>query len=966
MDIGDDMFYPLGVKTDFSILKSLIKIEDYISYAKNNGLNVIGILDDNLNSSHIFYEMCKKNNIKPVIGLDITIEDKEVYLYPVNYHGLTNLFKFSSLEEKSFKTLKNYSEDIICVINYESLEIYENMKKIFSKVFLSFKTDEERVDELSISEDVIYINETLSLTEEASKYINYLDMINKNITLGEFSLKDYRESILEIKEYDTSKLTDLIDIEFPNATSYIPVYVENSQDYLKNLAIKGLNRRLSNDVPLKYKERLLYELDIINKMGFSNYFLIVFDYVRYAKKNGILIGPGRGSAVSSLVSYSLGITEIDPLKYNLLFERFLNVERITMPDIDIDFDAERRGEVIDYVIGRYGEKRVVGIITFNTLGAKQVIRDLGRVLGCKNSLIDTVARMTTGSLIESYKNNDKLKKLIDNSLEVKKIFKIGSHLEGLPRHVSVHAAGIVMSKHDIDEVIPLYKNQMGMYVSGYSKDYLEPLGLLKMDFLGISNLTMINEVIESIRRDTGLNITFNNIPEEDKKTLELFSKGDTDGIFQFESAGMISFLKKLRVNAFRDIVAAIALYRPGPMESIPEYLSRREGKHQIDYLHKDLESILKETYGIIIYQEQIMQIASVMAGYSLGEADILRRAMSKKKTEVMLEEREKFIVNSINRGYDKEVATRVYDLILKFANYGFNKSHAVAYSLISYRMAFLKTHFYSYFMESLLNNTINNIDKTSKYIAMIRSRNIQVVKPDINESIDKYMISDGKIICPLSIIRNVGNSVTRLILKEREEGRFTSFIDFIKRMYNQTVNRKVIESLVKAGSFDCFGYNKKTLIYNMDNIINYIELLGNNSLVEIPEPVIERVEEYSNDEKIRHEFELFGFYISEHPVSKYRKNNNYSTLLIDKMVNKYIELILEVGRIREVITKNNDVMAFINGIDEYGSVDLVLFPLIYKENREIEEHDIVRVSGRVEKRLDKYQLVVSKMMILNI
>ena len=298
MDIGDDMFYPLGVKTDFSILKSLIKIEDYILYAKNNGLNVIGILDDNLNSSHIFYEMCKKNNIKPVIGLDIIIEDKEVYLYPVNYHGLTNLFKFSSLEEKSFKTLKNYSEDIICVINYESLEICENMKNIFSKVFLSFKTDEERVDELSISEDVIYINETLSLTEEASKYINYLDMINKNITLGEFSLKDYRKSILEIKEYDTSKLTDLIDIEFPNATSYIPVYVENSQEYLKNLAIKGLNRRLSNDVPLKYKERLLYELDIINKMGFSNYFLIVFDYVRYAKKNGILIVPGRGIEVS--------------------------------------------------------------------------------------------------------------------------------------------------------------------------------------------------------------------------------------------------------------------------------------------------------------------------------------------------------------------------------------------------------------------------------------------------------------------------------------------------------------------------------------------------------------------------------------------------------------------------------------------------------------------------------------------
>ena len=390
MDIGDDMFYPLGVKTDFSILKSLIKIEDYISYAKNNGLNVIGILDDNLNSSYIFYEMCKKNNIKPVIGLDIIIEDKEVYLYPVNYHGLTNLFKFSSLEEKSFKTLKNYSEDIICVINYESLEIYENMKSIFSKVFLSFKTDEEKTKELSLSEDVIYVNETLALNEETSKYINYLDMIDKNVSLGESKLKDYRNSVLEIKEYDTSKLTDLIDIEFPNATSYIPVYVENSQEYLKNLAIKGLNKRLNNDAPLKYKERLLYELDVINKMGFSNYFLIVFDYVRYAKKNGILIGPGRGSAVSSLVSYSLGITEIDPLKYNLLFERFLNPERITMPDIDIDFEYERVDEVFNYVKEKYGSEYVARIITYGTFQAREAIRTVGKINNVKENLIQSL------------------------------------------------------------------------------------------------------------------------------------------------------------------------------------------------------------------------------------------------------------------------------------------------------------------------------------------------------------------------------------------------------------------------------------------------------------------------------------------------------------------------------------------------------------------------------------------------
>lgn len=968
----------LQVKTSYSILDSLNDIKKLVNKAYNYGYKALAITDEsNMFGVMEFYQECKKYNIKAIIGVELHILEYVVLLYAKNIEGYKNLIKLTTIVSDRnllISDLEEYKDNLILVMPYKyfNQEIYE----IYVDRYIGY--DDKGIRD-KIEDKAVYINDVSYIDKDDYEYLDYLKMIGEGKVLGEYAfgnfmgkhlltIEEVRENSYQSDIDNTIEIRDKCNVEFSYIDGLLPIYDSNidSREYLNVLSHKGLNKRLNGVIRCEYEERLNYELEVINKMGFNDYFLIVYDYVLYAKKNNILVGPGRGSAAGSLVSYTLGITEIDPIKYNLLFERFLNVERITMPDIDIDFDAERRGEVIDYVIGRYGEKRVVGIITFNTLGAKQVIRDLGRVLGCKNSLIDTVARMTVGSLIESYKNNDKLKKLIDNSLEVKKIFKIGSHLEGLPRHVSVHAAGIVMSKHDIDEVIPLYKNQMGMYVSGYSKDYLEPLGLLKMDFLGISNLTMINEVIESIRRDTGLNITFNNIPEEDKKTLELFSKGDTDGIFQFESAGMISFLKKLRVNAFRDIVAAIALYRPGPMESIPEYLSRREGKHQIDYLHKDLENILKETYGIIIYQEQIMQIASVMAGYSLGEADILRRAMSKKKTEVMLEERDKFIVNSINRGYDKEVATRVYDLILKFANYGFNKSHAVAYSLISYRMAFLKTHFYSYFMESLLNNTINNIDKTSKYIAMIRSRNIQVVKPDINESIDKYMISDGKIICPLSIIRNVGNSVTRLILKEREEGRFTSFIDFIKRMYNQTVNRKVIESLVKAGSFDCFGYNKKTLIYNMDNIINYIELLGNNSLVEIPEPVIERVEEYSNDEKIRHEFELFGFYISEHPVSKYRENNNYSTLLIDKMVNKYIELILEVGRIREVITKNNDVMAFINGIDEYGSVDLVLFPLIYKENREIEEHDIVRVSGRVEKRLDKYQLVVSKIMILNI
>ena len=573
--------------------------------------------------------------------------------------------------------------------------------------------------------------------------------------------------------------------------------------------------------------------------------------------------------------------------------------------------------------------------------------------------------MCGSDLRQSYQDNLQLKKLIANSEDVRKMYQIALHIEGLPRHISVHAAGVVMSNRNIDEIIPLYRNQLGMYVSGYSKDYLEPLGLLKMDFLGISNLTMVSRVIEDIRNDTRLNITFSNIPFQDKKTIELFNKGDTEGIFQFESAGMIKFLKQLKANNFNDIVAAIALYRPGPMDSIPEYIRRKNGRVKIDYIHPDLEDILKETYGIIIYQEQIMQIASVMAGYSLGEADILRRAMSKKKESIMLSEREKFVNNSIQRGYDKEVAVRVYDLILKFANYGFNKSHAVAYSLIAYRMAFLKVHFYQYFMIGLLNNTINNEIKTSGYIAMLRSNKIRVKKPDINLSMSKYIITDGEIICPLSIIHNVGNNITNMILKEREKGKFIDFIDFTKRMYSQTVNRKVLESLIMASAFDSFDGNKKTLMNNLDEVLNYVELAQDAGLIEIPEPMIDKFQEYSKDELIRQEFLLFGFYLSEHPVSNYKDEHSLSTLDMNRYVDKYMELILEVNNIREVVTKKNDVMAFVRASDEYKQIDLTLFPKIYKENRDIQVHDIVKVSGSVEKRLDNYQLIVTKIVKLS-
>lgn len=967
----------LQVKTSYSILNSLNDIKKLVSKARDYGYKNLAITDEgNMFGVMEFYLECKKNDIKPIIGIELHILEYVVLLYAKNISGYKNLIKLATIvsdRELQIEDLKEYSSDLILVMPYNGYN--EEIYQIYYERFIGYSNIDDRN---MIHDKAVFINNVSYLNEEDNEYLDYLVMIGEGKTLGEYAfhektgrhlltLEEVKANSLEEDIINTKYISDNCNLELGYTAGLLPIYDKNinSQEHLRMLSHKGLLKRLNGNVPDEYMERLEYELRVIQEMGFSDYFLIVYDYVLYAKKNNILVGPGRGSAAGSLVSYTLGITEVDPIKYNLLFERFLNKERVTMPDIDIDFDADRRQEVIDYVTEKYGEKKVVGIITFNTLGAKQAIRDVGRVLNLKSNLIDSVAKMCGSDLRQSYQDNLQLKKLIANSEDVRKMYQIALHIEGLPRHISVHAAGVVMSNRNIDEIIPLYRNQLGMYVSGYSKDYLEPLGLLKMDFLGISNLTMVSRVIEDIRNDTRLNITFSNIPFQDKKTIELFNKGDTEGIFQFESAGMIKFLKQLKANNFNDIVAAIALYRPGPMDSIPEYIRRKNGRVKIDYIHPDLEDILKETYGIIIYQEQIMQIASVMAGYSLGEADILRRAMSKKKESIMLSEREKFVNNSIQRGYDKEIAVRVYDLILKFANYGFNKSHAVAYSLIAYRMAFLKVHFYQYFMIGLLNNTINNEIKTSGYIAMLRGNKIKVKKPDINLSMSKYIITDGEIICPLSIIHNVGNNITNMILKEREKGKFIDFIDFTKRMYSQTVNRKVLESLIMASAFDSFDDNKKTLMNNLDEVLNYVELAQDAGLIEIPEPMIDKFQEYSKDELIRQEFLLFGFYLSEHPVSNYKDEHSLSTLDMNRYVDKYMELILEINNIREVVTKKNDVMAFVRASDEYKQIDLTLFPKIYKENRDIQVHDIVKVSGSVEKRLDNYQLIVTKIVKLS-
>ena len=968
----------LEVKTSYSILSSLNNIKKLVSIAKEYGYSSLAITDeDNMFGVMEFYQECKQNNIKPIIGVSLNVLDSKIILYAKNNLGYKNIVKLTTIKSERELTKEDlllYNNNLILVMPFSFYN--ESIYNLYEDKFVGYTNQADR-DKISVNR--VFISDVSYILKDDYKYLDYAKMIKDGKIIGEYELNTLGGKHLLTKEEFIS-LTDTVDIKNMNyiidncnvtldyTEGLLPIYNKDidSRSFLHDLAIKGLNKRLNNNPSEVYLTRLDKELKVINEMGFNDYFLIVYDYVLYAKKNNILVGPGRGSAAGSLVSYCLGITDVDPIKYNLLFERFLNPERVTMPDIDIDFDALKRQNVIDYVINKYGEKKVVGIITFNTLGAKQVIRDVGRVLNISPKLIDTLAKSCSDSLAESYNKNNNFKRLITSSDELKKLYDIALHLEGLPRHISIHAAGVVMSKYDIDETIPLYKNSIGMYVSAYSKDYLEPLGLLKMDFLGISNLTLIDEVISNIKKDTNLNITFSNIPLEDKETMNMFREGDTEGIFQFEAPGMIKFLQQLKPDNFLDIVAATSLYRPGPMDSIPEYLKRRRGQVKIDYLDKTLEPILKETYGIIIYQEQVMQIAVSLAGYSLGEADILRRAMSKKKESILLKEKDKFIKGSLENGFSEELATKIYNLILKFANYGFNKSHAVSYAMIAYKMAFLKTHFYSYFMLSLLTKSLSNESKTNMYISKLRAKNIKVLPPDINSSVSTYIIKNKEIICPLSIIRNVGLNITNIILNERNNGLFINFTNFVKRTYPKLLNRKTIESLILSGSFNCFGYNKRTLMLNLDNLLNYAELSAGNSLIEVPEPLIDEMDEYSKEELIKIEFDTFGFYLSSHPVSKYKDKSPMNTLLLPEYANKYISIVLEIVRIKEIVTKKNDIMAFISASDEYKQVDLTLFPDIYKTYNTLKNHDIINVYGKVEKRLDNYQIIVSKIDVLEV
>ena len=946
-------YTPISFKSDYSLLKTLLKIKDIVDYAKSKNSKYAGILDDNPYYIMDFYDKCEKNDLNCICGMVVKIGENKIFLYIKDYIGYKNIIKINELEIEKKLTIDNlfkFNEGLICVLPYESYNFYNRFKTVFD-TYLGYKNQYELKNAGQISKKLLFINEVLCIKKEDVKLLKLLYKIAGTNYDGE------NNYILEATEFDIgtiSKFQENISLKFDFSKRYIPSFCSNKEEsrkYLWSLAISGLKKRLSGNVSNEYKKRLEYELSVIDKMGFIDYFLIVYDYVKFAKKNNIMVGPGRGSAAGSLVAYTLGITDIDPLKYDLLFERFLNPERVTMPDIDMDFEDIKRGEVIDYVRSKYGEKRVALIVAYGTLGSRQVLRDVGKILEIDNKLIDELSKSVDAK--KTLQENLKSDKLVSYIKEhnFQNYYKISMRLEGLKRHTTIHAAGVVISSENLLDLIPTFHTSDGV-LTGYTMEYLEKLGLLKMDFLALRNLTIIHNILNLIHK-TNSAFNLNKIPLDDAKTFEIFKKANTDNVFQFESAGMKNFLKKLNPDNFDDLVAANALFRPGPMENIDEYIARRSGKKKIVYQHPDLEPILKNTYGIIVYQEQIMQILSKMAGYSFAEADLIRRAMSKKKKDVMEKEKSRFIERSIQNGYTSNCATEVYELIVKFANYGFNKSHSVAYAFIGYQMAYLKAHYLDLFHLNTLNMNLGSELKTKEVIEDAKNKGLKIVRPSINESKYEYVLKDGTIVLPLTTIKNISSAANRTIV---ENAPYTDYFDFFKKNYGNNVNRMTIETLIKAGALDCFGKSKNTLLENIDSAITYVELCKNldESLIMKPE----LVESNKADEEYS-EIDIFGFYITGHPAGNFKDKNIVKITNMKNFLNRIVTMILMVEKIKVINTKKGEKMAFVDVSDETGSASAVIFPKNNNLIDKLEVDKLVMVKASLQNRNDEIQIIIN-------
>jgi len=824
---------------------------------------------------------------------------------------------------------------------------------------------------------------------------------------------------------NTVKIAEQCNVEFEFGHTILPNYdvppeYPTHYDFLKELCDKGLKKRYGKNLSEEIQKRAEYELSIIKKMGYVDYYLIVWDFIHYAKTNGIPVGPGRGSGAGSILAYAIEITDIDPIKYGLLFERFLNPERISMPDFDVDFSDERRQEVIDYVARKYGHDHVSQIITFGTMAAKMVIRDVARVLDYPYAEADALAKMIPNeihiTIKKALEQNKELKERYDTDEQTRKILDIAMGLEGMPRQASTHACGVVITKDPVDTYVPLYVRD-GQINTQYIMTTLEELGLLKMDFLGLRNLTVIQNTIDMVKENHGIDVEFDH-DMSDPKVYKLWQDGNTSGIFQFESQGMTNFMKELKPDCLEDLIAGVSLYRPGPMDQIPRYIRGKQNPGHNEYTHPSLEPILNVTYGCMVYQEQVMQIVRDLAGYSLGRADLVRRAMGKKKLDVMAKEREVFIHGQVDEkgnievpgcvrnGIDEISANKIFDEMAEFAKYAFNKSHAACYAVVSYRTAYLKAYYPAEFMAATLNSYLGNLDKAPQYIDECKRLGIQILKPDINKSFEKFTVEDGKIRFGLGAIKNVGTIPVENIVKERKEkGEYKSFTDFCERVSELQVNKKCVESLIKAGAFQKFEQTRATLLASFEAIIDTIQsgnkkgFNGQVSMFDIgtkqekedmekQKYKFEEYEEMPEKEILSMEKEMLGIYISGHPLEKMREqiihSTNINSLDLSKIAEQADTTNIEentqqiqttkpkfvdgqkvkyagiITSIKKKYTKNNKIMAFITIEDLYGTAEIIAFEnAVVNAGKSLIEENIVVVDGRLSIRDDQEPTIIA-------
>lgn len=1021
-------FTPLDVKSSYSLLKSPTRISDLVTTAKERGYKALALTDENVLYGAVeFYNAAKKAGIKPILGLRLVVALNEtdgtkldLVFLAKNQQGYQHLMDLSTLQQTrkdkkvplTVAQINPLLDDLFIIIPPQSTVFSVLAQPTSVLTELANRGDDDsvllgvnsRLDDVQI-DTLQQLSKQLSLPLVGTSPVDYLnandlfasrvlqaidagvELKDPTIEAGrrgqhylhskEQVVQDYKAKGLSAAAQKTVEVAALCNVELQFRAPVLPHFKNqagiSSQQYLRSLCIQGLKKRrvAPGKTIQQYQERLAMELKVIHEMGFDDYFLIVWDVMNFAHQQKITTDPGRGSAAGSLVAYALAITEVDPLQYDLLFERFLNPERAQMPDIDLDIPDNRRDEVLQYVHQKYGHQRVAQIITFGTLAAKQVVRDVSRVFNLPRydmqRLIDALPHGLHVTIKDALKESQQLKNLLDDNPKFRLLIQVAQQLEGLPRHYSIHAAGIVLSEQPLHEIVPLQDGSDGLLMTQFAKDTVEALGLLKMDFLGLKNLSIMDNTLQMIRQEDP-NFDLQKINFNDPLTLQLFQRGKTEGIFQFESSGIRNVLVNLHPTNFEDIVAVNALYRPGPMENIPHFTARKAGKEKITYPAPSLEKILGPTYGILVYQEQVMQLASVMAGFTLGEADLLRRAMSKKKKATMEDMRTKFIAGATEHGYSAQVAHQVFEYIDRFANYGFNRSHAVAYSMMAFEMAYLKVHYPAAFFTALMNAE-TNIEKLKRHVGDAKQFGVKISGPRINISESSFLLHDGTVYFGFSAIKGVRRDFVAAILEEwQENGKFTDLRNFITRIPERWQKQELIEPLIYSGAFDNMGYNRAEMIDALPKLISGIELFAGFANFDDPtlQTAIDQRNEFPLLTRLTKENEYLGVYLSGHPVTQYYQLGQqlHATKIDDLYPNSEATIIVLTNHVKTIYTKREHrEMAFVNGTDETGAVDITVFPKQYQQFKEqLETNKILIVRGRVEYREGRgLQLVANQL-----